>query len=76
MLGIRLASNFVRFGLPFPPFSDDPIEQWLVSEALLARYHREVGRAEELEQQRQQAADQGQQLLQETLEARRLGGDS
>jgi hypothetical protein len=42
--GLRLAAGFVEWELPFPLFSDDPVEDWLVREALLTRFYRQAER--------------------------------
>jgi hypothetical protein len=68
--GLRFAQARAESGQPFPPFSDEPYEQWLVEEALLLRYRLEVGLERQNEQARADAAEQAQQLLGEHLSAR------
>jgi membrane-anchored protein YejM (alkaline phosphatase superfamily) len=53
-LALRLARNKYEFGLELPPFSDDPWEDYLVSEAILVRWH-ETEKERQEEQREEQA---------------------
>ncbi len=73
-LGRRLALAHLEHHIGFPRFSDDPFEQWLVEEALVAGWVavKDVARAEAERQQRsRQAMAEAHQRGREELEGLR-----
>lgn len=71
-LALRIARNEAELGIPFPweRVAADPLERYLVREAVMTRWHAERDRAEREQQQRAEAAEAGRQLLDEHLRAR------
>lgn len=71
-LALRIARNELDLGIPFP-WADvipDPLERYLVQEAVMTRFQVERDRAHADEQQKAAAAEAGQQLLAEHLRTR------
>lgn len=70
-LALRIAGAFVDWKLPFPRFSADPLEQWLVEEALMSRWADEVRRAADAVAARSSASAEADELLARELARRR-----
>ena len=56
--------------MSFPQLSSEPLEQWLIEEAVMARYDEEVEKAQEEAQRKAEA----QAIVQEELERFRKSG--
>jgi hypothetical protein len=61
--GTRIAIAVVEYKATFPKFSDDPLEQFLIEEAVLGRYY--VDKAERMHEEtvRQETHAKGHQTL-------------
>lgn len=70
---MRIARAVAELSLDFPRLSDEPLEQFLVEEAVMTRYQIERERAEADQARLRDAADAGQRLLEQHLRSR--GGD-
>ena len=69
-LGLRLARNLAEFGLEIPSLSDDPWEQYLISEALLARFKSEAEELARERREREEARREAQRMLAEEVQRR------
>ncbi len=49
--------------MPFPALSDDPLEQLLIHEAVMTRYHSEIADAQDHEHRRTAAREQAAATL-------------
>ena len=60
---MRIATAVARYSSPFPPISGDPLEQWLVHEAVMAHYFEQIAKAGREQQRREDARREAAELL-------------
>lgn len=60
---MRIARAASAWSIPFPRLSDDPLEQFLIAEAVMARFESEQHATDEREQAREAARTRAQELL-------------
>lgn len=60
---MRIARAVSEWSTPFPQLSDDPLEQFLIVEAVMTRYEEQGRASAQLEADREGAREQAQALI-------------
>lgn len=71
---MRIAFAVIENKVTMPVISADPLEQYLIEEAILERYYTEKREAERQMQEQQEAQQKAQAGLQEYMQGRQLQG--